>query len=94
LAEVIRFDSTTWVGDIDVPTSVLVTMRDRAFGVQRQQWLAGRIPGAETVTVDAGHSGCTFASDKFVAGLRHAIESVHHRLPSSRTDGLKSAGGG
>src|SRR3954471_24082401 len=66
LAEVIRFDSTTWVGDIDVPTSVLVTMRDRAFGVQRQQWLASRIPGAETVTVDAGHSGCTFASDKFV----------------------------
>lgn len=94
LAEVIRFDSTTWVGDIDVPTSVLITMRDRAFGVRRQQWLASRIPGAETVTIDAGHSGCTFASDKFVAGLRQAIESVQHRLPLSRNDGLKSAGGG
>lgn len=93
LAEVIRFDSSTWVADIDVPTSVLVTMRDRAFGVGRQQWLASRIPGAETVAVDAGHSGCTFASDKFVAGLRQAIESVHRRLPS-RNDGLKSAEGG
>jgi 3-oxoadipate enol-lactonase len=83
VAEVVRFDSTTWVGDIDVPTSVLVTTRDRAFGVQRQRWLASQIPGAETVTVDAGHSGCTFASDKFVAGLRQAIESVRRRLPSS-----------
>jgi diacylglycerol O-acyltransferase len=94
LAEVIRFDSTTWVGDIDVPTSVLVTNRDRAFGVRRQQWLASQIPGAQTVTVDAGHSGCTFASDKFVAGLRQAIESVHQRLESSGNDRLKSAGGG
>jgi 3-oxoadipate enol-lactonase len=94
VAEVVRFDSTTWVGDIDVPTSVLVTMRDRAFGVQRQQWLASRIPGAETVTVDAGHSGCTFASELFVAGLRQAIESVHRRIPSSENGRLKSAEGG
>ncbi|HEX2284109.1 MAG TPA: alpha/beta hydrolase, partial [Mycobacterium sp.] len=92
VAEVVRFDSTTWVGDIDVPTSVLVTLRDRAFGVQRQRWLASRIPGAETVEVDAGHSGCTFGSDKFVAGLRLAIESVHRRLASPGR--LKSADGG
>ena len=94
LAEVIRFDSTTWVGDIDVPTAVLVTTRDRAFGVRRQQWLANRISGAETVTVDAGHSGCTFASDKFVDGLRQAVESVHQRLRPSGNDRLKSAQGG
>lgn len=83
LAEVIRFDSTSWVGEIDVPTAVLITMRDRAFGVRRQRWLADRIPDADTVEVDAGHSGCTFASDKFVAGLVAAVESVHARLPSS-----------
>lgn len=83
LAEVIRFDSTSWVGDIDVPTAVLITMRDRAFGVRRQRWLADRISDAETVEVDAGHSGCTFASDKFVAGLVSAVESVRARLPST-----------
>jgi diacylglycerol O-acyltransferase len=92
VAEVIRFDSTSWVADIDVPTSVLVTMRDRAFGVQRQRWLADRIPGAETIEIDAGHAGCTFASDKFVAGLLQAVEAVHRRLPSSGT--RKSAEGG
>ncbi|AYE98440.1 alpha/beta hydrolase [Mycobacterium paragordonae] len=82
IAEVVRFDSTTWVGDIDVPTAVVVTMKDRAFGVQRQKWLAQRIPGAEMVPVDAGHAGCTLQPAAFVPGLARAIESVHHRLPT------------
>jgi 3-oxoadipate enol-lactonase len=94
LAEVMRFDSRTWVGDIDVPTSVVITMRDRAFGVKRQQWLADRIPDAETVAVDTGHAGCTFGSDRFAAGLRQAIESVHRRLPPSGSARLRNAGGG
>ena len=83
VAEVIRFDSTPWIHEVDVPTAVLVTTRDRAFGVRRQRWLASRIPRAETVEVDAGHAGCTFASDKFVAGLLAAVESVRDRLPST-----------
>jgi 3-oxoadipate enol-lactonase len=94
LAEVMRFDSRSWVGDIDVPTSVVITTRDRAFGVRRQEWLAERIPEAETVQVDTGHAGCTFGSAKFVAGLGQAIESVHRRLPPSRSDRLKNAEGG
>jgi 3-oxoadipate enol-lactonase len=84
IAEVVRFDSTSWVGEIDVPTAVVVTMKDRAFGVQRQKWLASRIPNAEMVPVDAGHAGCTLQPAAFVPGLRRAIESVHGRLPASR----------
>ncbi|OBI73357.1 alpha/beta hydrolase [Mycobacterium sp. E740] len=83
LSEVIRFDSSTWVHEIDVPTAVLVTTRDRAFGVGRQRWLADRIPDAVTVEVQAGHAGCTFAAEKFVAGLVAAVESVRDRLPST-----------
>ena len=83
IAEVIRFDSTSWVGEIDVPTAVVVTMKDHAFGVQRQKWLATHIPDAEMVTVDAGHAGCTLQPAAFVPGLRAAIESVHRRLPSA-----------
>jgi 3-oxoadipate enol-lactonase len=83
IAEVVRFDSTTWVGAIDVPTAVVVTTKDRAFGVQRQKWLADQIPGAEMVTVDAGHGGCTLQPAAFVPGLRRAVESVHLRLPAS-----------
>jgi pimeloyl-ACP methyl ester carboxylesterase len=81
IAEVVRFDSTTWVGDIDVPTAVLVTMKDRAFGVKRQMWLANQIPDAETVMIQAGHAGCTFQPGAFVPGLALAVESVHRRLP-------------
>nr|WP_255397237.1 alpha/beta hydrolase [Mycobacterium sp. ACS1612] len=83
IAEVVRFDSTTWVGDIDVPTAVVVTMQDRALGVQRQKWLADRIPEAEMVAVNAGHAGCTLQPAAFVPALRRAIESVHLRLPPS-----------
>lgn len=83
IAEVVRFDSTSWVGDIDVPTAVVVTMKDHAFGVQRQQWLADRIPGAEMFPVEAGHAGCTLQPAAFVPGLLQAVESVHRRLPTS-----------
>ena len=79
----IRFDSTSWVGEIDVPTAVVVTMKDRAFGVQRQKWLATHIPDAEMVAVDAGHAGCTLEPAAFVPGLREAIESVHRRIHSA-----------
>jgi pimeloyl-ACP methyl ester carboxylesterase len=81
IAEVVRFDSTSWVGEIDVPTAVVVTMKDRAFGVRRQQWLAQQIPGAEMVPVDAGHAGCTLQPAAFLPGLQTAIQSVHRRLP-------------
>lgn len=83
IAEVVRFDSSRWVGEIDVPTAVVVTMKDHAFGVARQQWLAESIPGAELVPVQAGHAGCTLQPAQFVPGLALAVESVHHRLPDS-----------
>ncbi len=79
-AEITRFDSTPWIADIDVPTSVLITLRDRIFSAQRQRWLASQIPEAHTVTVDAGHAGCTLQADKFVPGLRDAISLVHSRV--------------
>jgi 3-oxoadipate enol-lactonase len=83
MAEVVRFDSRSWVHEIDVPTAVVATMKDHAFGVARQQWLAEHIPDAELVPVAAGHAGCTFQPKAFVAGLRRAIESVHDRLPAA-----------
>ncbi|KKC06687.1 alpha/beta hydrolase [Mycobacterium nebraskense] len=79
-AEITRFNSTHWISDIDVPTSVLITLRDRIFSARRQRWLASQIPEAHTVTVDAGHAGCTLQSDKFVPGLREAISLVHRRV--------------
>jgi 3-oxoadipate enol-lactonase len=76
LAELLRFDSRAWVGEVDVPTSVVVTRRDRAVAPRDQRWMAEQIPGAQQVTVDAGHACCTLAPKAFLPGLQSALESV------------------
>jgi len=84
LAEITRFDSTGWIADIDVPTSVLIPLRDRVIPPRHQRWLAEQIPDAATVTVDAGHACCTLQSEAFVPGLRSAVDSVLRRITHSR----------
>jgi pimeloyl-ACP methyl ester carboxylesterase len=84
LAEITRFDSTRWIADIDVPTSVLIPLRDGVIPPRHQRWVARQIPDAHTVTVDAGHACCTMQSEAFVPGLRSAVDSVVSRITGSR----------
>ncbi len=86
IAETTRFDSTSWVGQIDVPTSVLIPLRDMAIPPRQQFWLADQIPDADIVTVDAGHTCSMLQSDDFVVALREAVNSVRRRIE------LKSGG--
>lgn len=90
VAETTRFDSTSWVGQIDVPTSVLIPLRDRAIPPRQQFWLANQIPKAYVVTVDAGHTCSMLQSGQFVAALREAVDSVRRRIDPKR-DSLASA---
>jgi pimeloyl-ACP methyl ester carboxylesterase len=83
LAEITRFDSTRWIADIDVPTSVLIPLRDRLIPPRHQRWVADQISDVHTVTVDAGHGCCTMQSEAFVPGLRSAVDSVVRRIPQS-----------
>ncbi len=83
VAELVRFDSRSWISEVDVPTSVVITKRDRVFSAQRQQSLADQIPGAHAVTVDAGHARCTLQPEKFGPGLAEAVNSVHRRAALS-----------
>jgi pimeloyl-ACP methyl ester carboxylesterase len=53
-----RFDSQGWIGEIDVPTSVLRTNRDLLVDPARQTALATNIPGAHLVEYDGGHMAC------------------------------------
>jgi 3-oxoadipate enol-lactonase len=76
LAELLRFDSRQWIADVDVPTSVVVTLRDRVVSARDQRWMAEQIAGAHTVTVDAGHACCTLAPKAFLPGLQSALESI------------------
>lgn len=60
MAELGRFDATNWIGDVAVPTGVLVTAKDHAIPTERQWQLAGRIPGAITRVAPGGHASLVF----------------------------------
>jgi pimeloyl-ACP methyl ester carboxylesterase len=80
LSAIGSFSSHEWVGEIDVPTSVVVMMRDRGVPPSRQIKLAQSIPGATIHPVDAGHTACMFGSQRFVPVLVEACESVADRI--------------
>jgi pimeloyl-ACP methyl ester carboxylesterase len=73
----IRFSSHDWVGDIDVPTAVIVTTLDELVPPRRQYKLAAAIPNAKVYEVRADHLACVSAADRFVPALIHACEHVN-----------------
>ena len=80
LSAIGSFSSHDWVGEIDVPTAVVVMMRDRGVPPTRQIKLAQSIPGATIHPVDAGHAACMFGSQRFVPVLLEACASVAGRI--------------
>ncbi|MGH9182596.1 MAG: alpha/beta fold hydrolase [Acidimicrobiales bacterium] len=78
-----RFDSRSWVGEIDVPTAVVATTGDRTVAAHRQLALAGAIPGATLHLVDGDHTVCARAPDRFVPVLVEACRSVVGRVTAA-----------
>jgi pimeloyl-ACP methyl ester carboxylesterase len=93
LAELGRFNSAPWVGEIDVPTAVVVTERDHAIPARRQLRLAECIPGAEVRTLDGGHVSLVLAADRFRAVLLDALASVVARSAVTRVPRARRARG-
>ncbi|MEI7754887.1 MAG: alpha/beta hydrolase [Actinomycetota bacterium] len=74
-----NFSSRPWLKDVDVPASVLITMRDRVVPVRRQVRLFESITGAEAFRVDGDHDACIANADRFVPTLIRAVHSVCDR---------------
>lgn len=74
-----NFSSRAWLKDVDVPTSVLITMRDHVVPVRRQIRLFESIHGAEAFRVDGDHDACIANADRFVPTLIRAVLSVSAR---------------
>jgi 3-oxoadipate enol-lactonase len=74
-----RFDSRSWLSAVDVPTSVVVTTRDRVVPAVRQLELAEAIPGATVHPVAGDHAVCLAQAEAFVPRLLEAIGSVVDR---------------
>jgi 3-oxoadipate enol-lactonase len=73
---VCEFTSHSWIGQIDVPTAVVVTTRDRIVPASRQRKLAAAIPGASVHEVNADHAVCITAPQMFAQVLLQASWSV------------------
>ena len=74
-----RFSSREWIGEVDVPTAVVLTLRDQAVPPHRQQKLADVIAGAQVFPVDGDHLVCAMGSQRFVPVLVEACLSVARR---------------
>jgi 3-oxoadipate enol-lactonase len=78
------FASHDWIGDVDVPSAVIVTTRDELVPPARQRKLAASIPGAEVFEVEADHAACVAAAARFVPVLVAACRSVERRAGAAR----------
>jgi len=72
------FRSQRWIGEIDVPTSVVCTAADRAVPRDLQLGAADAIPGATVHYVDDGHMAC--ANPAFADPVVRACLDVASRI--------------
>jgi len=77
------FSSRGWLADINVPTAVIVTAKDRTVSPRRQRRMGSLIPDAQVIEIDADHVACVAAADRFVPALVEAcgwvVEQGVHR---------------
>jgi len=74
-----RFSSLDWLGEIDVPTSSVLTMRDQVVPLRRQVKLFENIADSEAFRVDGMHDAVVANADRFAPTLVRAIDSVVRR---------------
>ena len=82
MGELGRFDSTGWISQVDVPTTVVVTQRDKAIPAARQRALAASIPGAVVLEAPGGHASIFMDHARWSPVFLDAV-----RQTSARTSG-------
>jgi len=73
------FSSHGWIGEVDVPTAVVVTTQDQLVSPRRQLAMAEAIPGATIHPVNADHGAAVADPHRFVPVLLEACSSVAGR---------------
>ena len=74
-----EFSSSDWINEVDVPTSIVVTMDDQVVPPRRQVKLWDWIPGAEVFRVPGGHDAVVADARRFVPQLLRAVEHAARR---------------
>ncbi len=83
LAELGRFDSSPWIGGVDVPAAMVVTTKDAAVPAERQHALAEAI-GATVFEAPGGHTSLFVDSRSWLPLFLQAVANVTDRLPDHR----------
>ena len=83
-AAVMRFDSSEWISDVDVPTSIVLTQKDRLVSAASQRAMADRISDSVIHGVPGDHSICVTQPSVFVPALEQACASVVRRARQVR----------
>jgi 3-oxoadipate enol-lactonase len=81
---VCEFTSHDWIGQVGVPTAVVITTRDRIVPPGRQRKLALAIPGAMVYEVDGDHGVCVTSPVQFSRTLLAACQSVEQTLANEQ----------
>jgi 3-oxoadipate enol-lactonase len=84
LSELGRFNSASWLADVDVPTAVVVTGRDKAIPARRQRRLAASVPGARVFDAPGGHASVVLDHDRWTPVFLEAVADVTGRVPAPR----------
>lgn len=74
-----RFNSSDWIGEVDVPTAVIVTALDQVVSPRRQRALADAIHKARLLEVEGDHGACVTDAPRFVPALLDACNDVGSR---------------
>ncbi len=74
-----RFNSAQWIGEVDVPTAVVITTHDQVVATHRQERLAESVPGAEVIRIAGDHAVCVTDPGRFVPALVDAARRVTPR---------------
>lgn len=78
-----RFDSRSWIGEVDVPAAVVPVMGDSLVPPRRQLALARSIPGATVHPVQGDHTVCVTDPRRFVPVLVAACADVAGRVAAA-----------
>ncbi|MBW3665882.1 MAG: alpha/beta hydrolase, partial [Actinobacteria bacterium] len=76
LAELGRYDSSRWMGDVTVPTAVVVTARDWAIPTVRQRALADKVPDALVWEAPGGHTSVVLGTRRWLPIFLDAVTAV------------------
>lgn len=79
-----EYDARTIARGVDVPTSVVITTKDRLVRPSKQRALAASIAGSRTFELAGDHDVCWLQGDAFAASTVEAVRSVVDRVESGQ----------